>query len=45
VIVDLLISLPNKFICVENNQQFSLNFGALNPNLFLDFSQHVKFLR
>jgi hypothetical protein len=29
----------------EKNQRFLLNFGALSPNLFLDFSQHVRFLR
>jgi hypothetical protein len=29
----------------EKNQRFLLNVGALSPNLFLDFSQHVRFLR
>jgi hypothetical protein len=32
-----LISLPNKFLCVEKNQRFLLNFDALGPNLFLRF--------
>jgi hypothetical protein len=35
----------NKFVCAEKNQRFLLNFGALSPNQFLDFSQHVRFLR
>jgi hypothetical protein len=29
-----------QILCGENNQRFLLNFGALRPNLFLDFSQH-----
>jgi hypothetical protein len=37
--------IMNKFVCAEINQRFLLNFGALNPNQFLDFSQHVRFLR
>jgi hypothetical protein len=28
-----------------NNEQFLFWFGALSPNLFFDFSQHVRFLR
>jgi aldehyde:ferredoxin oxidoreductase len=32
-------------LAYKKNQGFSLNFGALNPNLFLIFFQHVRFLR
>jgi hypothetical protein len=32
-----LISLPNKFLCVEKNQRFLLNLDVLSPNLFLRF--------
>jgi hypothetical protein len=36
----------NEQICVlKKNQRFLLNFGALIPNLFLVFFQHVRFLR
>jgi hypothetical protein len=35
----------NKFVYVEKNQRFLINFGALRPNLFSDFSQHVRPLR
>jgi hypothetical protein len=27
-----------KFLSIEKNQRFLLNFGALSPNLFLDFA-------
>jgi hypothetical protein len=32
----------NNFLCVEKNQRFLHNFGALSPNLFLDVFQHVR---
>jgi hypothetical protein len=34
-----------KFLSFEKNRRFLLNFGALSLNLFLYFSQHVRFLR
>jgi hypothetical protein len=37
--------IMNKFVCAEKNQRFLFNFGALSPNLFLDFSQHIRYLR
>jgi hypothetical protein len=37
--------IMNKILSCENNQRILLNFGALSPILFLDFSQHVRFLR
>jgi hypothetical protein len=33
-------TIPNP----TQNQRLLLNVGALSPNLFLDFSQHVRFL-
>jgi hypothetical protein len=39
------ITLPNTILAFEKNQRFLLIFGALSPNLFLDLSQHVQFLR
>jgi hypothetical protein len=35
----------NKFFCFEKNQRFLLNFSALSPHLFLNYSQLVRFLR
>jgi hypothetical protein len=34
----------NKFLCVEKNKRFLLNFGALSSSLFSNYSQHVRFL-
>jgi hypothetical protein len=31
----------NKYLCVEKNQRFLLNIGALNPSLFSNFSHQV----
>jgi hypothetical protein len=35
----------NKILCVEKNQRFLPNFCVLCPNLVLDFSKQVRFLR
>jgi hypothetical protein len=37
--------IMNKFLSFQNNQGLLLNFGAQSLNLFLDSSQHVRFLK
>jgi hypothetical protein len=39
-----LITLHNTILSFEKNLRFLINFGALIPNLFLEFCQHVRFL-
>jgi hypothetical protein len=35
--------LPNTILSFEKISRYLLNFGMLGPNLFLEFSQHVRF--